>query len=283
MFEAGLMKGKKVLITGGGTGLGKSIGRRYAELGAHLVICGRRLEKLEETKAEFEAAFGATVDIQQCDVRQADAVEEMIAAIWAKGPLDVLVNNAAGNFIARTETLSHRAIDAILGIVLHGSAYCATACGRRWIDEGRSAVILNILTTSALHGGPFRVPSAMAKAGVVGMIKSLAVEWGPKGIRSLGLVPGPFPTVGASSRLRPDNLDDVPEENDIPLRRVGDHAELADLATFLVSDQAGFINGEIITIDGGKALQNIYGSAIRKMQDWTDETWAEVREKTRGR
>ena len=283
MFEKDLLKGKRALITGGGTGLGKSIGRRFAALGADLVICGRRVEKLQETKEEFEQETNSTVTVQQCDVRDPDAVESMFSAIWEDGPLDILVNNAAGNFIAQTKELSHRAIDAILGIVLHGSAYCSVACGRRWIDAGHQGVILNILTTSALYGAPFQVPSAMAKAGVASMTRSLAVEWGPKGIRSVAIAPGPFPTEGAMSRLRPDDLDAFPMTDDIPLRRVGEHSELADLAAFLVSDQAGFINGEIVVIDGGKSLQGIQSSAVQTMQDWDDAKWAEVAKKTRGR
>ncbi|MEM9524879.1 MAG: SDR family oxidoreductase, partial [Pseudomonadota bacterium] len=191
--------------------------------------------------------------------------------------------NAAGNFIAQTKELSHRAIDSILGIVLHGSAYCAIACGRRWIDASHKGVILNILTTSALYGAPFQVPSAMAKAGVASMTRSLAVEWGPKGVRSVAIAPGPFPTEGAMSRLRPDDLDAFPMTNDIPLRRVGEHSELADLAAYLVSDQAGFINGEIVVIDGGKSLQGIQSSAVQTMQDWDDTKWAEIARKTRGR
>lgn len=283
MFQDGLLKGKRALITGGGTGLGKSIGRRYVELGVELAICGRRMEKLQETKDEFERECGGKVSVHRCDVRDAEAVEAMMSDIWSDGPLDILVNNAAGNFVAPTHKLSHRAVDTILNVVLHGSAYCAVAAGRRWIEANRKGVILNILTTSALYGAAFTVPSAMAKAGVASMTRSLAVEWGPKGIRSVGIAPGPFPTEGASSRLRPDDLDDFAPADDIPLRRVGDHRELADLASYLVCDQAEFINGEIVVIDGGKSLQGVYGAAIREMQGWDDEKWAAVREKTRGR
>ena len=283
MFQNDLLKGKRALITGGGTGLGKNIGRRYAQLGADLVICGRRLEKLEETKAEFEKETGTTVSIQTCEVRDPEAVESMVARIWDESPLDILVNNAAGNFIAQTHKLSHRAIDAVLGIVLHGTAYCTVACGRRWIDAGRKGSILNILTTSSLYGAAFQAPSAMAKAGVASMTRSLAVEWGPKGIRCVGIAPGPFPTVGAGSRLRPDDLDAFPMERDIPLRRVGDHDELANLAAYLVSDQAEFINGDIIVIDGGKSLQGTNGAATQAMQEWDEKKWEAVRGKTQGK
>lgn len=283
MFQKDLLKGKRALITGGGTGIGKNIGQRYAELGAELVICGRRLEKLEETKAEFEKKTGAKVSVHSCDVRDPDAVEAMIANIWGEAPLDILVNNAAGNFIAQTHKLSHRAIDAVLGIVLHGTAYCTVACGKRWIEEGRKGSILNILTTSSLYGAAFQVPSAMAKAGVASMTRSLAVEWGPKGIRCVGIAPGPFPTVGAGSRLRPDDLDKFPYERDVPLRRVGDHDELSNLSAYLVSDQAEFINGDIIVIDGGKSLQGMNGAAVAAMQEWDDAKWDSIREKTRGK
>lgn len=283
MFQSDLLKGKRALITGGGTGLGKSIGRRYAELGAELVICGRRLDKLEETQAEFEEATGAKVLVRTCDVRDANAVDAMIAAIWEDGPLDILVNNAAGNFIAQTHKLSHRAVDAILGIVLHGSAYCTIACGKRWIDAGRKGSVLSILTTSSLYGAAFQVPSAMAKAGVASMTRSLAVEWGPKGIRCVAIAPGPFPTLGAGSRLRPDDLDEFPYEQDVPLRRVGEHEELANLAAYLVSDQAEYINGDVIVMDGGKSLQGMNGAATAAMQDWDDARWDAVRQKTQGK
>lgn len=283
MFQTDLLKGKRALITGGGTGIGKNIGRRYAQLGADLVICGRRLDKLEETKAEFEKETGVTVFVHSCDVRDPEAVEAMMNGIWDEAPLDILVNNAAGNFIAQTHKLSHRAIDAVLGIVLHGTAYCTIACGKRWIEDGRKGSILNILTTSSLYGAAFQVPSAMAKAGVASMTRSLAVEWGPRGIRCVGIAPGPFPTVGAGSRLRPDDLDAFPMERDIPLRRVGEHDELANLAAYLVSDQAEFINGDIIVIDGGKSLQGTNGAATSAMQEWDDEKWEDVRGKTQGR
>jgi NAD(P)-dependent dehydrogenase (short-subunit alcohol dehydrogenase family) len=204
MFEKALLQGKRVLITGGATGLGRSIGRRYVELGASLVICGRREAVLKETAAAFAGELGASIETHVCDVREAAAVEAMMEKIFAKAPLDVLVNNAAGNFIAQTHRLSPRAIDAVLDIVLHGSAYCTVAAGRRWIDAGRPGSVLSILTLSALHGGAFTVPSAMAKAGVLAMTKSLAVEWGAKNIRLVAVVPGLFPTQGAWSRLMPE-------------------------------------------------------------------------------
>jgi NAD(P)-dependent dehydrogenase (short-subunit alcohol dehydrogenase family) len=281
MFEKGLLAGKRVLITGGGTGLGRSIGRRYVELGADLVICGRREAALASTAAEFEAELGARIETHACDVRSSDAVEAMMERIFAKAPLDILVNNAAGNFIAQTHKLSPRAVDAVLNIVLHGTAYCTIACGRRWIEAGRPGTVLSILTLSALQGAPFTVPSAMAKAGVLAMTKSLAVEWGPKNIRLAAIAPGPFPTAGAWGRLMPEERR-AEAHNQIPLRRYGEHIELANLASYLVSDQAAYVTGECVVIDGGKRYLGGAGASASSMLDWTDAQWDAVREKTRG-
>lgn len=277
LFQPDLLAGKRVLVTGGGTGLGKSIGWRYAELGAHLIICGRRAEVLAQAAGEIQQAVGRAVETHACDVRDAQAVEAMFDRIWQDGPLDVLVNNAAGNFLARTERLSPRAVDAVVDIVLKGGAYCTIAAGRRWIEQRRPGTVLCILTQSALVGAPFTVPSAMAKAGLLSMIRSLAVEWGPKGIRLVGVVPGPFPTEGAWSRLMPKERHADPIENSIALRRVGRHEELANLCAFLVSDQAGFITGEAIVIDGGKWLQGAAGPSAATMQAWPEETWSKLR------
>ncbi len=277
MFRDGLLAGKRILITGGGTGLGKSIGHRYVELGAELVICGRRGEVLQAAAGEFAREHGVQIETHVCDVRDAAAVEAMMDDIWQKSPLDVLLNNAAGNFLARTERLSSRAIDAVIDIVLKGGAYCTIAAGRRWIAKGRKATVLCILTQSALVGAPFTVPSAMAKAGLLAMIRSLAVEWGPKGIRLVGVAPGPFPTEGAWSQLMPRERHTEPMENGIALRRVGRHEELADLCTFLVSDNAGFITGEAVVIDGGKMLQGAAGPSAVNMQNWPEETWENLR------
>jgi len=279
MFRDGLLAGKRILITGGGTGLGKSIGRRYVELGAELVICGRRGEMLQLAADEFARDFGARIETHVCDVRDAGAVGTMMDRIWESGPLDVLLNNAAGNFLARTERLSPRAVDAVIDIVLKGGAYCTIAAGRRWIDAGRGGTVLCILTQSALVGAPFTVPSAMAKAGLLAMIRSLAVEWGPKGIRLVGVAPGPFPTEGAWAQLMPKERHREPIENGIALRRVGRHEELADLCSFLVSDGAGFITGEAIVIDGGKMLQGAAGASAFNMQNWPDETWENLRKR----
>jgi len=198
MFQRDLLKGKRILVTGGGTGLGRSMSHRFLELGANVVICGRREDVLEQTAEELTKETGAEIETVRCDVRLPDAVEAMMDRIWQKRPLDILVNNAAGQILAPTHKMSSRAIDAVLGIVLHGSAYCTVAAGRRWIDAGeRNKVVMSILTVSALMGAPFTVPSAMAKAGVLAMTKSLAVEWGPRGIRTCAIVPGLFPTEGS--------------------------------------------------------------------------------------
>ena len=196
MFRSDLLKGKRILITGGGTGLGKSIARRYLELGAELVICGRRTEVLQATVDELHAATGGTIVSEQCDVRESAQVEAMMERIWQHGALDALVNNAAANFIARTDRLSPRAIDAVLGIVLHGAFYCTVACGQRWIESRRGGLVLSVATTPAFTGSAFTAPSAAAKAGIVAMTRSLAVEWGPYGIRLNAVAPGLFPTPG---------------------------------------------------------------------------------------
>ena len=280
MYRSDLLSGKRILITGGGTGLGKSIGKRYVELGADLVICGRRREVLEQTAEEFKDALGVTVETHVCDVRDAKAVESMMDTIWATGPLDVLLNNAAGNFLARTERLSTRAFDAVVDIVLKGSAYCTMDVGRRWIDTGHKGTVMQILTQSAMTGMPFTVPSAMAKAGALAMIRSLAVEWGPYGIRTVGVVPGPFPTEGAWSRLMPqERIGEAPIEQGVALRRVGEHHELADLCVYLISESAAFITGEAVVIDGGRWLQGTAGASAYNMQQWPDSTWESLKPK----
>ena len=279
MFQTDLLKGKRILITGGGTGLGVSMGHRFLELGAGLVICGRRAEVLKESAARLMGETGGKVETHACDVRDAEAVEAVVEVIWADGPLDCLVNNAAGNFIARSQELSPRAIDAVLGIVLHGSAYCTTACGRRWLTAGHKASVLSIVTTYAWTGSPYVLPSAMAKAGVLAMTRSLAVEWGGKGVRLNAIAPGPFPTQGAWERLvpRPDLAKVFETRN--PLKRVGEHSELANLASFLLSDYAGYINGEVVTIDGGEWLQG--AGQFSFLDRLTEADWDALKPKKR--
>jgi NAD(P)-dependent dehydrogenase (short-subunit alcohol dehydrogenase family) len=272
MFEKGLLKGKRILVTGGGSGLGAAMARRFAELGADLSICGRRLELLEATAAQMRGDFGGKVTALACDIRDGAAVDAMMDAIWRDGPLDILVNNAAATFIAQTERLSFRAADAILAPTLHGAMYCTLAAGKRWIDARHKGVVLSILSTSTITGRAFTVPSAMAKSAILAMTKSLAVEWGPKGIRTVAIAPGAFPTAGASGQLRPEGRDDWALRN--PLGRSGEHSELANLASFLVSDSAGYINGEMVVQDGGSHLRS---SGAEDLLQWTDAQWEKQR------
>jgi NAD(P)-dependent dehydrogenase (short-subunit alcohol dehydrogenase family) len=272
MFEKGLLAGKRILITGGGSGLGAAMGRRFAELGAELVICGRRLEVLEATAAKIRSDCGGKVSVIPCDIRDGAAVDAMMDASWRDAPIDVLVNNAAATFVAQTDHLSFRAADAILAPTLHGAMYCTLGAGKRWIEAGHTGVVLSILSTSTITGRAFTVPSAMAKSAVLAMTRSLAVEWGPRGIRTVAIAPGAFPTPGASEQLRPDGREAPASRN--PLGRVGDHRELADLASFLISDQAGYINGEMVVQDGGAHLR---GSGAEDLLQWTDAQWEKQR------
>jgi len=276
MFSDEVLKGKKILITGGGTGIGRSLGTRFIELGAEIVICGRREEVLKATAAEWQKT-GAEASYVVCDLRVADKVEAMFDDIWRDRPLDGLVNNAAGNFIARTEQLSPRAFDSVINIVLHGSAYCSIAAGRRWIEGKHKGTILSILTSAAWQGRAFMVPSATAKAGVLSMMRSLAMEWGPKGIRTVMVSPGIFPTPGASARLYPDPAEYEALVARVPMRRVGQHAELANLCAYLMSEYASFINGDCITMDGGAALLEGGGGTVQYLQNWSPEQWEEFR------
>ncbi|MBM3567921.1 MAG: SDR family oxidoreductase [Alphaproteobacteria bacterium] len=280
MFRDNLLKGKRILVTGGGTGLGKTMVAKFLQLGAEVAILGRRKPVLEETAAELVKAHGGRVSVHACDIRVAEAVEETVEEIWREGPLDALVNNAAGNFISRTEDLSARAFDAIAGIVLHGTFYMTNACGKRWLKENRKASVLSVLVTWVWTGSPYVVPSAMSKAGVAAMTKSLAVEWGPRGIRLNAIAPGPFPTEGAWARLSPTGpLAARDRSQAIPLRRVGKHPELANLAAFLLSEECEYLTGEIIAIDGGQWLNTAGG--FGHLAALADKDWAEIRDSIR--
>ena len=249
------------------------MGRRFVELGAELIICGRRLELLETTAARMRQEFGGKVSVVRCDIRDGAAVEAMMDEVWREAPLDVLVNNAAATFIAQTEHLSFRAADAILAPTLHGTMYCTLGAGRRWIEGAHKGVVLSILSTSTITGRAFTVPSAMAKSAILAMTRSLAVEWGPRGIRTVAIAPGAFPTPGASGQLRPEGRDDGWASKN-PLGRVGEHGELADLASFLISDRAGYINGEMVVQDGGSHLRS---SGAEDLLQWTDAQWEKQR------
>jgi NAD(P)-dependent dehydrogenase (short-subunit alcohol dehydrogenase family) len=255
MFQPHLLRHKRILITGGGTGLGKGMAHRFLELGATVYICGRREHVLSAAEAELNRAAPGKMRSLPCDIRDLPRLEELVASIWKDGPLDVLVNNAAGNFLARTEELSPGAFEAVIGIVLMGTINATMACGRRWLQDARPGVVLNIAATYASTGSAYVVPSAMAKAGVVALTRSLAVEWGDRGIRINAIAPGPIPTEGAFSRLLPrPELETFAREKN-PLRRFGTVEELANLAAFLVSDGSSYINGEVVVMDGGEQLQ----------------------------
>lgn len=270
MFDKDFLRGKRILITGGGTGLGAAMGRRFLTFGAELVICGRREAVLQETAQRLAKETGGKVTTLVCDVRDAAAVDAMMVRAFETAPFDVLVNNAAATFIAQTEHLSARAADAILAPTLHGALYCTMAAGKRWIEAKHTGVVLSILSTSTITGRAFTVPSAIAKSGVLAMTKSLAVEWGPKGVRLVAIAPGPFPTPGASANLRPEGRKAILPEDLNPLGRVGQHEELADLASFLISDRAAYINGEMVTIDGGAHLRT---SGAEDLLGWSEAQW----------
>jgi NAD(P)-dependent dehydrogenase (short-subunit alcohol dehydrogenase family) len=257
MLKEGSLNGKVILITGGGTGLGKAMGKYFASLGADLIIASRKLEVLGKTAKEIEDSSGKAVLPVKCDVTNYAEVENLLkAAIEKFGKVDSLVNNAAGNFISPTERLSHRAFDIIVNIVLKGTYYCTLALGKEWIAKKQSASVLNIVTTYAWTGSGYVVPSAVAKAGVLSLTRSLAVEWGRYGIRTNAIAPGLFPTKGAWERLLPGSLaEKFDAKVKVPLGRTGEHQELANLAAYLVSDFSSFVNGEVITIDGGEWLK----------------------------
>jgi NAD(P)-dependent dehydrogenase (short-subunit alcohol dehydrogenase family) len=273
MLRENALLNKTIIVTGGGTGLGRSMGTYFSKLGANLVITSRKIDVLLETAKEIEAETGNAVLALECDVRDYEQVEAVITATKKRfGNVDVLLNNAAGNFISPTERLSHRAFDTVVDIVLKGSYNFTLALGKDWIENKHPGNILSIVTTYAWTGSGYVVPSACAKAGVLAMTKSLAVEWAKYGIRANAIAPGPFPTKGAWDRLLPGSLKEkFDPANKVPVGRVGEHQELANLAAYLVSDFSAYINGEVITIDGGEWLKG--AGEFNQLDQVPSELW----------
>lgn len=283
MLKEGALKGKTILVTGGGTGLGRSMVKYFLELGANVVICSRKLEVLQEAARELEQETGGTVLPLACDVRKYLEIETVLkTAIGRFGRVDALVNNAAGNFVSPTERLSPKAFDVVTDIVLKGSYNCTLALGKHWIEQKQAGTVLNIVTTYAWTGSGYVVPSACAKAGVLALTRSLASEWAKYGIRSNAIAPGPFPTEGAWTRLFPKQLaDKIDPVKRIPVGRFGEHQELANLAAYLVSDYASFVNGEVVTIDGGEWL---YGAGeFNSFDQVPQEMWDALEKQMRGK
>ena len=276
MFKEGLLKGKRILVTGGGTGLGKEMATHYASLGADIVICGRRLNVVEETADEIKSNHNVDVLAQSLDIRSPQDVDDFIDQIFATKPLDGLVNNAAGNFISPTKMLSPRGFDAIANIVFHGTFYVTHSVGRRWIEAGLKGNIISILATWVWTGSPYVVPSAMSKSAINAMTKSLAVEWGPYNIRVNAIAPGPFPTEGAWARLSPKgDLDNDSSYSAIPLGRVGEMSELQNLASFLMADGCDYLTGQTIAIDGAQYITG--GGTFSGLSKLKDSDWEEIK------
>ena len=276
MFKDNILQGKKILVTGGGTGLGKEMSEHYLQHGADVVICGRRESVLAETAEEFKEKYGSTVRYQALDIRSAQDVDDFIDTIFQEGPLHGLVNNAAGNFISPTKDLSARGFDAIANIVFHGTFYVTHAVGKKWIEHQIKGSIISILATWVWTGSPFVVPSAMSKSALHTMTKSLAVEWGPNGIRVNAIAPGPFPTEGMTARLSPKGDMQKDSDNTIPMGRMGEMNELQNLATFLMADGCEYLTGQTIAIDGAQYLSG--GGTFSQLSKMSDEDWAEIRD-----
>lgn len=276
MLKEGTLKDKVIVVTGGGTGLGKAMAEYFSKLGANVIIASRKLEVLEKTAKEIINNSGNDVLPVQCDVTDYYQVENLLkSAVDKFGKVDVLVNNAAGNFISPTERLSNHAFDVIVNIVLKGTYNCTLAFGKHWIEKKQQAAVLNIVTTYAWTGSAYVVPSATAKAGVLALTRSLAVEWAKYDIRFNAIAPGPFPTKGAWKRLLPgDLLDKFDFKKKVPLRRMGEHQELANLAAYLVSDYSAYINGEVVTIDGGEWLNG--AGQFNFLEALPKEMWDEI-------
>jgi len=281
MLKEGALRDKVIVVTGGGTGLGKSMSKYFLELGADLVITSRKIDVLNKTAEELVDATKGKVLPVQCDVSDYAQVEKMLKQTLDRyGKVDILINNAAGNFISPTERLSNRAFDIIINIVLKGTYNCTLSFGKNWIEKKQHASILNIVTTYAWTGSAYVVPSACAKAGVLALTRSLAVEWAKYGIRSNAIAPGPFPTKGAWDRLLPGDMKEKYDlSKKIPLKRVGEHQELTNLAAYLISDYSSYVNGEVITIDGGEWLQG--AGQFNMLESVSNEMWDQIENMTR--
>ncbi len=286
MFDKNVLKGKRILVTGGGSGLGKEMSRHFVKHGAEVYICGRRENVLKDAAEEIMSEHGGKVNYFPLDIRDAMSIEENIENVFSEGPLDGLVNNAAGNFISQTKDLSPNAFNAIASIVFHGTFYITNAVGKRWLELGHKGSIVSILATWVWTGSPFVVPSAMSKSGINAMTKSLAVEWGPHGIRLNSIAPGPFPTEGAWARLMPqtgNNKTDISEDaerSNVPLGRVGKMDELGNLATFLLADGCEYLTGQTIAIDGAQYITG--GGTFSMMSSFKDEDWEAIKNTIKG-
>ena len=276
MLKENALSGKVIIVTGGGTGLGKAVSQYFLELGAKVVITSRKMEVLEKTAEELSKKTGGEVLPVACDIRKYDEVLNVLEQTQSQfGGVHGLLNNAAGNFISPTERLSHRAFDIIIDIVMRGTSNFTLAAGKHWIDQQQPGTILNIVTTYAWTGSGYVAPSACAKAGVLALTRSLAVEWAKYNIRSNAIAPGPFPTEGAWSRLLPGNMaDQFDPAKRVPLKRVGEHQELANLAAYLMSDYSAYVNGEVVTIDGGEWLQG--AGEFNNLEAVPSEMWDQL-------
>ena len=274
MFKNDLLKGKRILVTGGGTGLGREMASHYAEHGADLYICGRREGVLKETADQLISEYGVNVSYESLDIRASEDVDDYIQRIFDEGPLDGLVNNAAGNFISPTKDLSHKGFDAIANIVFHGTFYMTHSVGKRWIESKHKGSIISILTTWVWTGSPYVVPSAMSKSGINTMTQSLAAEWGKYNIKVNAIAPGPCPTKGAWERLNPKG-DDESSMGSVPLGRVGEMSELQNLATFLMADGCDYLTGQTIAIDGAQYLTG--GGTFSGLDKLSEDDWEQMR------
>ena len=288
MFQTDLMAGQRILVTGGGTGLGRAMAERFLALGADIAICGRRQSVCEETAAQWRSRFPERrIDTFGVDIRNAQAVDEMADSLWHSGGLTGLVNNAAGNFVSPTEALSPRAFDAVANIVFHGSFYVTQAVGKRWVAEAKEGKwktgdpyrsVMSIIVTWVDNGSPYVVPSAMSKAGIEVMTKSLAVEWARYGIRLNAVGPGEIPTEGMSKRLNPGEEPGARSKAHNPMARTGMMSELQNLAAFLMArGQCDWLTGQSIMMDGGSALAT--GGNFYELRQWSDADWLAARER----